>query len=249
MEKTKRAIEVTKKILSCILIAFTVAMMVFTIFSTLTFDKNERSIFGIRFYVVLSDSMSKSENNADDKVHFNAGDIVIIKEVDDPTTLEAGDIIAFLSQNKESLGKTVTHKIREAKRNARGDLLGYVTYGTNTGANDEAVVEPGYVLGRYAGKIPLIGHFFNFIKTTAGYVVCILIPFLLLILWQGVNTVRLFKQYKREQVADIEAERAALAKEREESAALMRELQALKAELARKTGGDTAPQVPDNTED
>ncbi|MBR2343222.1 MAG: signal peptidase I [Clostridia bacterium] len=243
MENTNKALDVIKKILSCILIVFTVCMMVFTLFSTLTFDKNERELFGIRFYVVLSDSMSKSDKNKDDKVHFNAGDIVIIKSVDDPTTLEAGEIIAFVSQNKDSIGKTVTHRIREVKRNSRGELLGYVTYGTNTDTNDEATVEPAYVLGTYAGKIPLVGHFFNFLKTTPGYIVCILVPFLLLIIWQGVNTVKLFRQYKQEQVADIEAERRELAKQREESEKMLRELQALKEQLAKQAGNtpsDTA---------
>ena len=117
---------------------------------------------------------------------------------------------------------------------ADGKLLGYVTYGTNTGTNDEALVEPEYVLGTYSGKLPGVGRFFQFLKTTPGYIVCILVPFMLLILWQGVNTVKLFRRYKQEQMEDMQAERDQIAKEREESAAMLRELQALRNQLAQQ---------------
>lgn len=233
----KKALSIATKVLVWIIVAITVAMMAFTIFSTLTFDRNDRNLFGIRFYVVLTDSMSPSENNKDDKIHFNAGDIVMIKNVKDATALEPGQVIAFVSQNSVSFGETVTHMIREVKTTSDGKLLGYVTYGTNTGTNDEALVEPEYVLGTYAGKLPKVGYFFDFLKTTPGYIVCILVPFLLLILWQGVNTIRIFKQYKREQVADLEEERAQIAREREESAQMLRELQALKEQLAQQQAG------------
>lgn len=244
----KKTLSIASKVLVWIVVAVAVSMMIFTIFSTLTFDRNDRNLFGIRFYVVLTDSMSPSEINKDDKVHFNAGDIVMIKNVQDAKSLQPGDIIAFVSQNSDSFGATITHRIRERTMTEDGRLLGYVTYGTNTGTDDEALVEPDYVLGTYAGKLPKVGYFFEFLQTTPGYIICILVPFLLLILWQGVNTVRLFKQYKREQVADIEEERAQIAKEREESAQMLRELQALKEQIAQQqaqmmTANQATPQT------
>ena len=240
-DTAKKTLGMASKVLTWILIAVAVFMMIFTIFSVLTFDRNDRNLFGIRFYIVLTDSMSPSENNRDDEVHFNAGDIVLIKNVKDAAALEPGDVIAFISQNSSSFGETVTHMIRERRTNTKGEFLGYVTYGTNTGTNDEALVEPEYVLGKYAGKLPAVGKFFQFLKTTPGYIVCILVPFLLLILWQGVNTVKLFKRYKQEQMADMQAEREQIAKEREESAAMLRELQALREQLAKQTGEAETP--------
>jgi len=257
--KAKKVLGILSKIGTGIIIAVTVFMMIFTIFSVLTFDRNDRDIFGIRFYIVQTDSMSKSENNKNDKVHFNAGDIVLIENVDNPNKLKEGDIISFISQNSDSFGETVTHRIRSRKYDFVKDeetgeevleFVGYVTYGTNTGVDDEAVVEPEYVLGKYTGKLPKVGHFFQFLKTTPGYIVCILVPFLLLILYQGVNTVRLFKRYRREQMADMQAEREQLAKEREESAAMMRELQALKEQLARQQSAEadaSAAETPSDT--
>ena len=247
-ENSKKALKIAYNVISWIIIAVTVVMMVFTIFSVLTFDRNDRNLFSIRFYIVLSDSMSPSENNKDDKIHFNAGDIVLIKNVKNAKELQAGDVIAFISQNSDNYGETVTHMIRERRLNEDGRLLGYVTYGTNTGANDEALVEPDFVLGTYAGKLPAVGRFFQFIKTTPGYIICILIPFLLLILWQGINTVRLFKRYKKEQMADMQAERDQIAKEREESAAMLRELQALREQIAKQSVEAEAPVDTDTSE-
>ena len=237
----KKILNIALKVVTWLLVAFTVFMMIFTVVTVTTVDRNDRSIFGVKFYIVQTDSMSLSENNKDMDVHFNAGDIVIIKNVKDPTKLQAGDIIAFMSTNDVSYGETVTHMIREVKKTDDGKVLGYVTYGTNTGVDDEALVEPEYVLGAYSGKLPGVGNFFAFVKSTPGYIVCILVPFLLLILYNGVNVIRLFRRYKREQMADMQAEKEKLEAERAENQRMMQELLALKAQLDQKNGGEGTP--------
>lgn len=241
MNTTKKILNIALKVVTWLLVAFTVFMMIFTIVTVTTVDRNDRSIFGVKFYIVQTDSMSLSENNKDMDVHFNAGDIVIIKNVDDPRALQAGDVIAFMSTNSVSYGETVTHMIREVKKTEDGKVLGYVTYGTNTGTDDEALVEPEYVLGAYSGKLPGVGNFFAFVKSTPGYIVCILVPFLLLILYNGVNVIRLFRKYKREQMEAMQAEKDKLEAERAENQRMMQELLALKAQLDKKEGGEGTP--------
>ena len=236
MSTTKKILNIALKVMTWLLVAFTVFMMVFTILSVTTVDKNDRSILGLRLYIVQTDSMSLSENNKDLDTHFNAGDIVIIKNVKDPRSLKAGDIISFMSMNSVSYGQTVTHMIREVKTTDDGKLLGYVTYGTNTGTNDEALVEPEYILGAYTGKLPGVGNFFAFVKSTPGYIVCILIPFLLLILYNGINVIRLFRKYRAEQLEAMQAERNQIDEERAETQRMMAELMALKAQLEQQTG-------------
>ena len=230
----KKISSILIKVVTWLLIAFTVFMMIFTIVTVTTVDKNNRSIFGVKFYIVQTDSMSKSDKNADMKVHFDAGDIVVIKNVSDPRTLQEGDIISFMSTNSESYGETVTHMIREVKKNADGNVLGYVTYGTNTGVSDEALVEPEYILGVYSSKLPKVGKFFAYVKTTLGYVICILVPFMLLILYNGVNVIRFFRKYKREQMAILQEEKEKLEAERAENQRIMQELMSLKAQLEQK---------------
>ena len=206
-------------------------MTVFTIVSASTFDRSDRSLFGYKAFIVLSDSMAKTD--------FSAGDLVLVKEVD-PDTLQEGDIISYISQNTSNYGKTVTHKIRRSTTSAGGEL-GFITYGTTTDTDDETVVTYPYIIGKYQTHIPVVGKFFLFLKTTPGYIVCILIPILLLILLQGINCIKLFCRYKQEQLAEmqqerakIEADRAKIEAERAESQRMLAELQALKAQLAEK---------------
>lgn len=218
----KKVFNIVKNILVGLVLLAAIGMMVFTIFSVTTFDQNHRSIFGYKFFIVQSDSMSATD--------FDAGDIVFVKEVD-PTTLKEGDIIAYTSQNTSNYGETVTHKIRTVTMNENGEQ-GFVTYGTTTDTDDETIVTYPYVLGKYEGKLSNMGMFFAFLKTTPGYIVCILVPFLILIGYNGLNCIILFKRYKREQMEELQIEKDKLAEERRQSEAMMQELLALKAQLA-----------------
>ena len=235
----KKVINIVKNILVWLVVILAVGMMIFTIISVTTFNRNDRHLFGYRAYVVTSDSMSKTD--------FDAGDLILVKNVD-PASLKEGDIITYMSQNPESFGETITHKIRSITKDANGNP-GFITYGTTTDTDDATIVTYPYVLGRYEKAIPNIGTFFTFLKTTQGYFVCIFIPFMLLILYQGLNCIRLFRRYKREQLQEMEAERAKIQTERAESAKMMEELLALKEELARQQGnGQKEVTINDRTE-
>ena len=85
-------------------------------------------------------------------------------------------------------------------------------------------------------------------KTTPGYIVCILVPFLLLILLEGVRCVRLFRSYKAEQQAELQAERDKIEADRAETQRMMQELLELKAQMA-KAGGEAPPkdETPSDT--
>lgn len=226
-----KILKIIRSIFVWLFVALAVGMMIFTIVSVSTFDRADRNLFGYKAFIVLSDSMKKTD--------FDAGDLVLIKEVE-PSTLKEGDIIAYTSQNTANFGETVTHKIRKLVTDAEGNP-GFVTYGTTTDTDDETVVTYPYVLGKYQSHIPKVGMFFQFLKTTPGYIVCIFIPFLILILIEGLRTIRLFKKYKAEQQAEIQAEREKIAEERAETQRMMQELLAMKKEMAEKS--DHQPQV------
>lgn len=217
----KKAWNIIKSIFTWMLIAVAVAMMIFTIVSVRTFDRSDRSLFGYKAFIVLSDSMSKTD--------FDAGDLALVKEVD-PATLKEGDIIAYQSTNTENYGETVTHKIRKLTTDAEGNP-GFITYGTTTDTDDANVVTYAFVLGKYQTHIPNVGTFFQFLKTTPGYIICIFLPFLLLIMIQGVNSIKLFRRYKAEQLADMRAERDALEAERLKSQEMMAELLRMREQM------------------
>lgn len=217
----KKALNIVKNILVWIIVVFAVLMMVFTVVSVNTFDRSDRNLFGYKAFIVLSDSMKATD--------FDAGDLVLVKEVD-PSTLKEGDIISYTSQNTSNFGETVTHKIRMITTDQNGQP-GFITYGTTTNTDDETVVTYDYVLGKYQTRLKGVGSFFQFLKTTPGYICCIFVPFALLILVQGINCIRLFKRYKMEQYKEIEDERTKLEQERAESQKMMSELLELKKQL------------------
>ncbi len=221
----KKVLNIIKTILTWVLVVAAVGMMIFTVISVNTFDRNDRDIFGYKAYIVRSDSM-KSVDGDLEKGYFKAGDLIFVKEVD-PSTLKEGDIISYTSTNTENFGETVTHMIKSLTTDAEGNP-GFVTYGTSTGEEDANVVTYPYVLGKYRGHIAGVGTFFTFLKTTPGYIVCIFIPFLLLIIIQGINSIRLFRKYKSEQMAELEAQRE------KERAELQAEREAMEAERKRQ---------------
>ena len=232
-----KALKIIRSIFVWLMVALAVFMMIFTVISVSTFDRADRNLFGYKAFIVLSDSMSKTD--------FSAGDLVLVKEVD-PSTLKEGDIIAYTSQNTSNYGETVTHKIRKRTTDANGEP-GFVTYGTTTDTDDETIVTYPYVLGKYQGRIPKVGTFFQFLKSTPGYIVCILIPFLLLILLEGIRCIRLFRKYKAEQQAELQAERDKIEAERAETQRMMQELLQMKAQMA-QNGGET-PKKDDTPSD
>lgn len=220
----KKAISIIKNTIVWLVVLLAVSMMIFTVISVTTFNRNDRQLFGYKMYIVNSDSMAATD--------FNAGSLILVKEVD-PSTLEEGDIITFMSQNTSSFGETITHKIRRLTTDAEGNP-GFVTYGTTTDTDDETIVTYPYVLGKYQSNIPGLGLFFNFLKTTPGYFICIFTPFMLIILYEGVKFFDLFRKYRKEQMEEMEAERAKIEAEKAENAKMLEELRALKEQLEQK---------------
>lgn len=217
----KSVLKTVKSVLAWVLVILAVFMMIFTVISVTTFNRNDRDLFGYKAYIVNTDSMAATD--------FYAGDLILVKEVD-PTTLKEGDIITFLSQDPNSFGEVITHKIR-AKTVDKNGNPGFITYGTTTGVDDETIVTYLYILGKYDFHIPKMGAFFNFMKTPQGYIICIFVPFMLLILKQGISSVKMFRRYKGEQMEAMQAEKDRIEAERAENAKMMAELMALKSQL------------------
>lgn len=218
----KKALQILKNVFVILVAVAAVGMMIFTIISVTTFDQQDRSIFGYKAFIVMSESMSRTD--------FTTDDLILVKNVKDPSAYQEGDIISFVSQDPDSRNEIVTHKIRRVAVDEYGNP-GYITYGTTTDTDDRTVVTYPFILGQYRAKISGVGAFLRFLKSTPGYLVCIFIPFLILIAFQGIRCVRLFRQYKSEQQAEMAAERAALEAERAENRRMMDELMELKAKL------------------
>lgn len=216
----KKILSAVATVFTILILLFAVGIMIFTIISVRTVGKHQAEIFGHRAFIVLSDSMKDT---------FKAGDMIVVKVEDDVENLPEGTVITFRSADPDSYGEIVTHKIRQ-KIEVNGKTA-YVTYGTTTGVDDATPVLAENIIGIYRFRLAGAGYFFQFLKTPWGYVVIVLIPFLLLI---GVNFVRFlqaYRQYKGEKEAKTRALEAAAEADRAETMRLRQELEALKARM------------------
>ena len=165
----KKISKIIKAIVEWVLVAVALGIVIFTLVSVSLFDKNDRSLFGYRAYVCMSDSMKATD--------FESGDLLIVKEVE-PSTLQQGDIISYISEDASSAGKTITHKIRNVKKAGAESV--FVVYGTTTGRNDELPVTYEQVTGKYLFHVTGLGNFFLFLQTIQGFLLCVFLPLILL---------------------------------------------------------------------
>lgn len=237
--KTKKALKITGNVLTGIVAVLVVVMTVLTVFSMVFNRDGTASVFGVQAYVVQSDSMTPE---------FAAGDVIFSEEVN-PEELVAGDIITFISRDSASYGQTITHCIREVTTH-NGELA-FITYGIATGVDDGTPAAASDVLGRYTFRIAGLGSFFEFLKSVPGYIVCILLPFLVIIGLQVANIVSAVRAARTEKAAAAAAERSRVEALEEEVARLRAQVggasvgaQTPQPAEAQTDGGQTAETAP-----
>lgn len=221
--KTKKALKITGNVLTVAVAILVVIMTVLTVFSMVFNRDGTASVFGAQAYVVQSDSMAPE---------FAAGDVIFSEEVN-PEELVAGDIITFISRDSASYGQTITHCIR--KVTTHNGELAFITYGIATGVDDGTPAAASDVLGRYAFRIAGLGSFFEFLKSVPGYIVCILLPFLVIIGLQIANIVSAVRAARAEKAAAAAAERSRVE-------ALEEEVARLRAQVGGASVGAQTPQ-------
>lgn len=229
--KTKKALKITGNVLTVAVAILVVIMTVLTVFS-MAFNRDDTaSIFGVQAYVVKSDSMTPE---------FAAGDVIFSEEVN-PEELVAGDIITFISRDSASYGQTITHCIREVT--THNGKLAFITYGIATGVDDGTPAVASDVLGRYTFRIAGLGSFFEFLKSVPGYIVCILLPFLVIIGLQIANIVSAVRAARAEKAAAAAAERSRVEALEEEVARLRAQVGGASAD------GQVLPQTAESQAD
>lgn len=222
----KKGLRVFFRVLRTLLIVFLVAVVLFTVAAALGLNR-ENGLFGLKMYIVLTDSMAD---------HFKAGDVTVSLETD-PSKLEAGDIITFASIDPANYGAVITHMIK-AKTSVNGQAA-FITYGTANNTNDATAVPIGNVLGKYAFHIPKAGYLIDTLKTTAGYLLIILLPFLLILILEGAQFLRLLKHYRTERGQESEETGDSPPLEDQEYNAMVQELEHLRQELKKRNNGLT----------
>ena len=218
------------------------ALYAFTTMATKD-DQNVASILGYTPLVVETDSM---------KPTFESGDLIFIKKCD-TSKLKEGDIITFhtIIDNQYALNTHRIQKIDEAN-----GVRSYTTIGdNNNGIADQHVISDGDIVGKYIGHVSGLGKVMNFLSSSMGFLIVIVLPMLLFFIYQVYNLIMISIRLKKamavenaeeianariqQEKADQAADEAARAKDEaqaalEEAKKLKEEAEALKAKAEKE---------------
>ena len=234
MKIMKKAVSI---LASAVLWAVILVAALFTFTTMATRDASQvANIAGYTPMTVQSDSMAPT---------FYAGDMIIVKTCD-TSKLQVGDIICFhtIIQNQYALN---THRIAEVQDN--NGYRSYVTKGDNNLISDQHIISDNDIVGKYVGKISKLGKLMDFLGSSVGFLLVIVLPLLVFFIYQVYHLIMVSISLKKataleaaqEQAkiqaaaaspADQEAERLRAEAERAkaEAAAALEEAKRLKAE-------------------
>lgn len=215
MKAVKKARTIVISVLLWIIILIA-ALYAFTTMATRD-NQNVSSLLGYTPLVVKTNSMSPT---------FDAGDLIFIKKCD-PDTLKEGDIICFhtIIDNEYALN---THRIE--KIDESNGVRSYTTMGdNNNGIADRHIISNGDIVGKYTGHLKKAGKVMDFLSSSTGFLIVIVIPMLLFFIYQVYNLIMISIRLKK--VMAVEAAKEAAAQAEEENKAKNSDAEAARAAL------------------
>ena len=215
MKAVKKAGTIVISVLLWIVILIA-ALYAFTTMATRD-NQNVSSLLGYTPLVVKTNSMSPT---------FDADDLIFIKKCD-PDTLKEGDIICFhtIIDNEYALN---THRIE--KIDESNGVRSYTTMGdNNNGIADRHIISNGDIVGKYTGHLKKAGKVMDFLSSSTGFLIVIVIPMLLFFIYQVYNLIMISIRLKK--VMAVEAAKEAAAQAEEENKAKNSDAEAARAAL------------------
>ena len=179
------------KILADIVILLIFVASILVIIASITQKKNGIPNFlGYTSSIVQTDSMAGT---------IEAGDIIVSKMTDADTVINVDDIVTF-SQIVDGTQITITHRVI-GEYEVDG-IKYYQTQGDNEIAADEKGHPKGDIVSTYCFRVPYAGKVIEFVKKPLGFVLCLVIPMSLFIIYQAYNLIKLYIESKKLQLAE-----------------------------------------------
>ena len=189
-------------IVLCVLLLPILIMNCIMIVQSMINDDEVPGIGGYSPLIVLTDSMDPT---------IASGDIIIVQQIDGKD-VQVEDVISFFDPAGNGTS-VVTHRVMDLKE--ENGTLYFQTQGDNNNTPDRVWVSENNLVGKWTEiRIPFAGHVALFMQTTGGLIVCVFVPLALLIAYD----------FLRRKKADQSKQ--------DDVAALMKELEALKAAQA-----------------
>ena len=246
----KKASKVISTVINVVLIVAIVIAAICTWISFVTQSGHGApGIFGIRLLSIQTESMSPT---------IKAGDLIIDTAVKDPSKLKKNDIITYWTVID---GERVLNTHRIINIYDGGDYLIFETQGDKNTSPDPLTVHEQEVIGKYKFRIPGVGKVFDYLQTSTGFLLIVVIPVFIFFIFHLVQFFRVLFEYqnvknslKFEQergLSDdlLEAQKAEQERKEQERAALEAELrEKLRAELLASMAKEREEAGPDTSE-
>ena len=180
-----------------IVIVFIISLLVVIASITAKRENGQANVFGYTANSVQTDSM---------KGAINEGDLIISKVVTEKNKgsfeLKEGDIVSFYNELDNGTKILITHRIYKVRE--AGNTRVYTTWGDNreSAPAPDAPITMGDIESVYLFKIPLLGHFIDFLRTPLGFIICLVVPLLAFIAWQAYKLIVLFFKSKQAELAE-----------------------------------------------
>lgn len=143
------------------------------------------SIFGLRVMSIQTESMYPT---------MKPGDLIFDTAVKDTNELKIGDIITYWTVID---GERVlnTHRITEIYDG--GGYLIFQTKGDNNTIEDSLTVHESEIVGQYNGmKIAGLGKLFDYLQTSTGFLIVVVIPVAIFFLYHLIQFFRVLFEYQ-----------------------------------------------------
>lgn len=204
MEKSsktaKKVFSVIGNVIIWLFVIFAAVVTVFT-FAAQSSEDGIPSIGGKAILPVKTDSMSPT---------FNKGDIIIGRKLssDEKVALKENDVVTFDAGDLDGNGirDFNTHRISEVVKGDDGKVT-YITMGDKLKVPDKDPVDAQNVVCKYTGtRIRGVGKVLSFLQEPKGFLCCVVLPLILLFIFELFRFIRRYIEVKGGDKAQITAE-------------------------------------------
>ena len=142
------------------------------------------SILGVRPFSIQTESMYPT---------LKPGDLIIDTAVEDASELEVGDIITYWTIIN---GERVLNTHRISAIYDGGGYLIFATRGDNNNVEDALTVHESEVVGKYKFRIGGVGKTFDYLQTSTGFLIVVVIPVFIFFIYHLIQFFRVLFEYQ-----------------------------------------------------
>ncbi len=140
-------------------------------------------------YIIISESMIPN---------INVYDAVVTVRVSQDK-IKMNDIITFISQEIETAGTPITHRVIGIVDTGTG--IKYRTKGDHNNTADFALIAPNEVIGKVYLRIPMIGYIQTFMTKPIGWLLIVVLPCLFIVTNDVLKLIR--SSSKKEEQSEV----------------------------------------------